>query len=201
MPLHVSSTFAHHQEVKIALHSFWYQHTYRWPFRAQVERGLSQPVHGTAIYMYDDTRGCVMQFWPPDDEHVCSKHVQAWNKFIVKQNFCVLSWLITEINYTNKLYDFRQTGLLYKEASLENRIHINKKFFSHLTQPLIFFNISTHIGRKRPSWATITKYFCTGSPMMVVIHRNFQIISGRVPRKKDVLFYISHRHNGGFSIN
>ena len=26
MPLHVSSTCAHHQEVKIALHSLWYQH-------------------------------------------------------------------------------------------------------------------------------------------------------------------------------
>ena len=27
MPLHVSSTCAHHQEVKIALYSLWYQHT------------------------------------------------------------------------------------------------------------------------------------------------------------------------------
>ena len=25
-------------------------------------------------YMSDDTRGCVMQFWPPDDEHMYSKH-------------------------------------------------------------------------------------------------------------------------------
>jgi len=30
MPLHVSSTCAHHREVKIALHSLWYHHTYRW---------------------------------------------------------------------------------------------------------------------------------------------------------------------------
>jgi len=29
MHLHVSSTCAHHQEVKIALHSLWYHHTYR----------------------------------------------------------------------------------------------------------------------------------------------------------------------------
>jgi len=29
MPLHVSSTCAHHQEVKIALHRLWYHHTYR----------------------------------------------------------------------------------------------------------------------------------------------------------------------------
>ena len=40
MPLHVSSTCAHHQEVKISLHSLWYHHTYRC----------------------DDTRGCVMKF-------------------------------------------------------------------------------------------------------------------------------------------
>ena len=39
-----------------------------------------------------------MQFWPPDDEHMCSKHVEAWNELIVKQKFCASSWLITEIN-------------------------------------------------------------------------------------------------------
>jgi len=39
MPLHVSSTCAHHQEIKIALHSHWYHHTYRC----------------------DGTSGCVMQ--------------------------------------------------------------------------------------------------------------------------------------------
>ena len=61
-------------------------------------RLLSQPVHQTATYRCDDTRRCVMQFWPPDDEHMCSKHVEAWNKLIVKQKFCASSWLITEIN-------------------------------------------------------------------------------------------------------
>jgi len=38
---------------------------------------LSQPVHEMATYRCDDTRGCVMQFWPTDDEHICSKHVEA----------------------------------------------------------------------------------------------------------------------------
>ena len=75
IPLHVSSTCAHHQEVKIALHSLWYHHTYRC----------------------DNTRGCVMQFWHPDDEHMCSKYVEAWNKLIAKQKFCASSWLIIEI--------------------------------------------------------------------------------------------------------
>ena len=78
MPLHVSSTCAHHQEVRIALHSLWYHYTYRWPYRPRVEGAvLSQPVHQTATYRCDDTRGCVMQFLPPDDEHMCSKHVEA----------------------------------------------------------------------------------------------------------------------------
>jgi len=40
MHLHVLSKCAHHLEVKIALHSLWYHHTYRC----------------------DDTRGCVTQF-------------------------------------------------------------------------------------------------------------------------------------------
>jgi len=55
-------------------------------------------MHETVTYKFDDTRGCIMQFWPPDDGHMCSKHVEAWNKLIVKQTFCASSWLITEIN-------------------------------------------------------------------------------------------------------
>ena len=82
VPLHVSSTCAHHQEVEIALHRLWYHHTYRWPSRAQVERVLSQPVHEVATYRCDDTRDGVMQFRPPDDEHMCSKHVEARNNLL-----------------------------------------------------------------------------------------------------------------------
>jgi len=97
MPLHVSSTCAHHQEVKIALHSLWYRHTFRCTGWERIAV-LSQPVHRTATYRCDDIRCCVMQFWPPGDEHMCSKHVEAWNKLIVKQKFCASIWLITEIN-------------------------------------------------------------------------------------------------------
>jgi len=28
-----------------------------------------------------------IQFWPPDDEHMCSKHVEAWNKNLFKTHF------------------------------------------------------------------------------------------------------------------
>ena len=43
-------------------------------------------VHETATYSCDDTRGCVMQFWPADDEHMRSKHVEARNKTYCKTN-------------------------------------------------------------------------------------------------------------------
>jgi len=58
---------------------------------------LSQPVHRTATYRCDDTGGCVMQFWPLVDEHMCSKHVEAWNKLTVKQKCFASSRLISEI--------------------------------------------------------------------------------------------------------
>ena len=37
----------------------------------------SQYVHGTATYRCDDTRDCIVQFWSPDVEYMCSKHVEA----------------------------------------------------------------------------------------------------------------------------
>ena len=37
----------------------------------------SQSVHGTGTYRCDDTRDCIIQFCPPDDEHMCLKHVEA----------------------------------------------------------------------------------------------------------------------------
>ena len=33
--------------------------------------------------------------WPPNDKHMCSKHVEAWNKFIIK--FSASSWLILTV--------------------------------------------------------------------------------------------------------
>ena len=73
---HASKCFEHMCSSSGGQSCIWYHHTCR----------------------YDDTRGCVMQFWPPDDEHMWSKHVEAWNTLIVKQTFCAWSWLFTEIN-------------------------------------------------------------------------------------------------------
>jgi len=41
---------AHHQEVKTVLYNVWHHQNCRWPSGVEVERGLSQPVHGTATY-------------------------------------------------------------------------------------------------------------------------------------------------------
>jgi len=53
-------------------------------FRAHVLIIRRSKLH---TYTCDDTRGCVMQFWPPDVEHMCSKHVEAWNKTYCETNF------------------------------------------------------------------------------------------------------------------
>jgi len=87
--------------------------------------------------------GCVMQFWPPDDEHMCSKHVEAWNKLILKQKFCASSWLITEINvefysknkfeklvhlfgFIIRIYDKGYWILLYSRYEDDNNNNNNK---------------------------------------------------------------------------
>jgi hypothetical protein len=91
---------------------------------------------------------------------------------------------------TNKWYIFGQTGLFYKKQVQKIEYIKTKRFFpSNTATNFLYFNITACFGRKRPSWVTITKYLCTGIPMMVVIHRHIQKICGRVPRKKDVLFY------------
>ena len=56
-------------------------------FRAHVLIIRRSKFHETATYRCDDTRGCVMQFWPPDEKQMCSKHVEAWNKTYCKTNF------------------------------------------------------------------------------------------------------------------
>ena len=64
MPLHVSSTVV----LIIRRSKLYYTLSgivtlCRWPSGAQVERGLlSQPVHRTVTYRYDDTRCCIIQF-------------------------------------------------------------------------------------------------------------------------------------------
>jgi len=78
-------------------------------------------VHETATYRCDDTRGCVMQFWPPDDEHMCSKHAEAWYKLIVKRNLC-----IELVNYWDKYTEMHgQQNVTKNYTSMSNAIVSN----------------------------------------------------------------------------
>ena len=62
------------------------------------QRRWVDPVHGMATYRCDDTRDCVIQFCPPDGEHMCSKYVEAQNKVIIK--FSASSWWILINKYS-----------------------------------------------------------------------------------------------------
>jgi len=42
----------------------------------------------------------------------CSKHVEAWNKPILKQKFCASSWLITKINFPELFVNLRYLKFL-----------------------------------------------------------------------------------------
>jgi len=98
----------------------------------QIDAQGGRLVHETATCRCDDTRGCVMQFWPPD-EHMCSKHVEAWNKLIVKQKGFAWSWLITEITEKKCSYSERNwTGSTVREnISLKSGL---PRFFTDTSQ-------------------------------------------------------------------
>jgi len=74
MPLHVSSTCAHHKEVKIALHSLWYHHNYRcigtsW----SCSQAVSKPVWHAPLL-------CLQWKTPDDGQRNCPKHVDFYSK-------------------------------------------------------------------------------------------------------------------------
>ena len=95
---------AHHQDVKIVLYSIWYHHT----------------------YTCDDNRGCVMQFWPPDDEHMCSKHVQAWNKTYCKTKILCIKL----VNYWDKYTEIHgQQNIKKKYLSIFLILLYNRSYF------------------------------------------------------------------------
>ena len=60
MPLHVSST-----TVLIIRRSKLYYTAY-----GDVIPVGGFPVHVSVIYRCEDTTCCIIQFWPPDDEHI-----------------------------------------------------------------------------------------------------------------------------------
>jgi len=130
MPLHVSSTCARHQEVKTALRSLCYHHTHKC----------------------DNSTGCVMQFWPPDDEHICCNHVEAWNKLIVKQIFCASSWLITEIKIIKHVSDHGGSISAFPDSELHTHTHTSVTICCHNTD---YVHINGH---DRTIFGILAKY-------------------------------------------
>jgi len=63
-----------------------------------VHEMIPDVMHEMATYRCDDTRGYVTQFWPSDDEHMCSKHVEAWNKTYCKTKILCIKL----VNYRDK---------------------------------------------------------------------------------------------------
>jgi len=100
----------------------------------------------------DDTRGCVLQFWPPDDVHMCSKHVEAWNKLIiVKRKLCASSWLITEINEI-ELFEFpRPNSVRFLFVGFDEEVSLQKK--GRYTRMFARSHCRCHC-RRKGSWKT-----------------------------------------------
>ena len=106
-------------------------------------------------FSWGDTRDCVMQFWPPDDEQMCSKHVEAWNKLIVRQKFCAPSWLINEINIIPCLPFLPWLASPAPERSLA--VSERRSLYSFR---LLYWCSS----RKHYSWTLSSLGYCPGRP-------------------------------------
>ena len=134
-------------------------------FRTHLLTIRRSKLHYTAsgiITTIDDTRGCVRQLWPPDDEHMCSKHVEAWNKHIVKQ-FCASSWLNTEINIlrctVSKTSKFCASSWLNTEINIlrctvSKTSNKNIQFLSHTHTQIYIYRCHLRIlGTKTMTWS------------------------------------------------
>jgi hypothetical protein len=82
--------------------------------RKQIKRIFIQGgrlVHETATYSFDDTRGCVMQFWPPDDEHMLLETCRG-----MKWTYCKTKILcIKLVNYWDKYTEMHGQQNVKKE--------------------------------------------------------------------------------------
>jgi len=109
MPLHVSSTCAHHQEVKIALHSLWYHHTCRWPSRARFtilsaassRLNWRPPADLNRLVRFAERRNLVsallpshfkrrLQTWPRRDRYTCEERNVWYSCLPLTVLFCNL---------------------------------------------------------------------------------------------------------------
>ena len=84
-------------------------------------------VHETTTYRCDDTRGCVMQFWPPDDGHMVLETCRGMKWNLSWNKFCASSWLNTEINILNIILVFPlswSSSFVCIPRSIRHPVHI-----------------------------------------------------------------------------
>ena len=53
---------------------------------------LSQPLHRTATYRCDDTRCCIIKFWPPDDKHNSARNMYRNIKQCDDTRCCIIQF-------------------------------------------------------------------------------------------------------------
>ena len=80
------------------------------------------PVHRTATYRCNDTRCCIIQFWPPDDDHMVLETCKGMKWTYCKTNFCASGWLITTIK---------------SDASLEHQFLLLPHLCSRLCEKIV----------------------------------------------------------------
>jgi len=149
-----------------------------------------------------------MQFWSPYDEHMCSKHVEAWNKLIVKQKFCASSWLITEINILRSTVS-KTSKFVMQYVYEKDFVFCNKIVFfwgGGLCSLLCSTNYFPYISLKY-EWIFLT-WLKDAVPVLRSVPRNRllypgteQLGSGTVPgRSAKLRFTTGLRHIRGFRL-
>ena len=88
---------AHHQEVKLYYAASGIIKHVGGRLLHRLRKESPQPVHRTATYIFYDTRCSIIQFWPPDDEHIMLETCRGIKLTYYKTRICALSWLITKI--------------------------------------------------------------------------------------------------------
>jgi len=79
--------YAHHQQDELYYAASGIVTLSKWSSVAQVEREMQFPLNlciGRPLTESNDTRCWISTIQPPDDEHICSKHGEDYNKRIVK---------------------------------------------------------------------------------------------------------------------
>jgi len=69
-------------------------------------------------------------------------HIEAWNKLIVKQKFCTLSWLITDVNGLIIFTAYISVWLHFAQSSFFFRPQLAYYFVSFWQRPIPYFQDS-----------------------------------------------------------